>query len=435
MSIGDEGRRPRLLMLAAACCPGRGSEPGVGWHRAVQAARYCDTWVLCPENENSQVLRRHLATHGDIPGLNFSFVPRGPVLNFLSRVPGLYYTSYNLWHRRAYRVARQLHAEVGFDLVHQVTLCGYREPGYLWRLGVPFVWGPVGGTQNYPWRFLGQAGWLGGLREALRSVANRVQLRFSPRVRRAAREAAALLAANSTVQRDFARAHGRTPELLLETGLPQVAEAPREPRPGPLRLLWSGELCPWKALSLLIEALARLPGDVAWELNILGRGPLQGRWQRLAARRQVADRIRWLGWLPHAEALRQYDWADLFVFTSLRDTSGNVVLEALASGVPVVCLDHQGVRDMVTPACGVKIPVTRPGEVIDRLAAALTGLARDPAARAALAAGALERAREYHWDRQGERMAELYQRVLDGRSDAVIVEPRDALPDPAACPS
>src|SRR5207302_8732370 len=128
---------------------------------------------------------------------------------------------------------------------------------------------------------------------------------------------------------------------------------------------------------------------------VLGQGPLQRPWQRLAARRGVADRIQWMGWLPHAEALRQYEWADVLAFTSLRDTSGNVVLEALAAGVPVICLDHQGVHDIVTPACGIKVPVTTPRQVIAGLGQAVMALARDPKLGERLSEGARERAGDY----------------------------------------
>jgi len=69
-----------------------------------------------------------------------------------------------------------------FDLVHQVTVSCFREPGHLWRLEAPFIWGPVGGIQNYPWRFLAEAGIIGGLHEAVRSILNVIQLSLSPRV-------------------------------------------------------------------------------------------------------------------------------------------------------------------------------------------------------------------------------------------------------------
>ncbi|MFO0928098.1 MAG: hypothetical protein U0736_13850 [Gemmataceae bacterium] len=249
MTMEAPTRRPRVLLSAYACGPDQGSEPGVGWNRALQAARYCDTWVLCEDGRYGAAVRRYLADHGPIPGLEFVYVPRTALQCRVGRVPGLSYLAYNRWQRSALRAARALHTQIGFDLAHQVTFCGYREPGYLWRLGVPFVWGPVGGTQNYPWRFLGVSGWKGVAREGARNVMNAVQMRLSLRVRRAVRHAAAVLAANTTVQADLARVYRIRPEVQLETGLRAVAAAPRPlpPEGTPLRILWSGEVQPWKA--------------------------------------------------------------------------------------------------------------------------------------------------------------------------------------------
>jgi glycosyltransferase involved in cell wall biosynthesis len=401
--------------MTYACAPDQGSELGLGWHRALQTARHCDTWVICEGNECGAPVRRYLQMHGPVSGLAFEFLAKNRLERLLERIPGLYYLSYNLWQRRAVQVARRLHAQVRFDLVHQVNLNGYREPGYLWRSDVPFVWGPVGGTQNYPWRFLAQAGLGGALSEAVRNLVNSLQLRYSRRVRRAARQAAFLFAANSTGQADFARIHGISAEVLCDVGINCISAAPPDlPPPGtPLRVLWSGELSTRKALPLLLRALAQLPGEVAYELRVLGEGPRRRAWQRLARRLSLGAHVTWMGQLPHGEALEQFRrWADVFVFTSLRDTSGTVVLEALAAGVPVICLDHQGMRDIVTPACGIKIAVTTPREVIGRLGAALAALARDPDERRRLGCGGLERARQSLYTRQVEATVRVYQRCM-----------------------
>ena len=109
-----------------------------------------------------------------------------------------------------------------------------------------------------------------------------------------------------------------------------------------LRILWSGKLVPRKALSLLIKAWRgcrpRWPANCGCWARA-ARTPLAAAGQRLA-RRTPHHLARML---PQQEALRHYAWADVFVFTSLRDTTGNVVLEC-GAGLPVVCLDHQGGR-------------------------------------------------------------------------------------------
>ncbi len=389
----------------------------MGWNRAVQSARFCDTWVICEERDFAPDIARYIEQHGAIAGLKFCFVAKTRFEAALARVPGLYYLSYNLWHRRAYRAAVRLHAEVGFDVVHQATRSGYREPGYLWRLDAPFIWGPLGGTQSYPWRFLGEAGLKGARREIFRNVFNTLQLHLSLRVRRAAQRADAVLAGNSTIRRDLEGAFGIKTTTLLDTGLP--GRARRGPRAAtadrPLRLLWSGIVEPRKALTLLIKALARLPAEARYELRILGQGSQRRRCERLARELGVEPHCRWLGWVPLAQVTEQYDWADVFVFTSLQDTTGTVVCEALGAGLPVVCLDHQGVGDLVDDSCGVKISVTTPREVVAGLGAAISKLARDRDLCRQLGDGAVRRARRCEWSYLAERTVDVYREVLSAR--------------------
>lgn len=405
-------RAGRILIVAAACNPYKGSDFKVGWGRIQETAKYFDTWVICGPWDREDIIR-YQQEHGDHPFLHFCFVEERWFERLLKRRRPIFYTNflpYHLWHRRAYKVAASLHEKLRFHVTHQVSLIGYREPGFLWKLDTPFIWGPVGGTQNYPSRFLVSAGFPGAVLEGCRSVVNWLQLRLSPRVRRAARQAACFLAANSQVKRSFERVHGIKATVLLETGLAEVTPAnDLNPKPHrPLRLLWSGDFKHHKALPLLLRALSRLPPELPYELKILGRGPLERRWKKLSEQLGVDDRCRWLDWLPFEEAMRQYDWANVLVFTSLRDTSGNVVLEALSHGVPVICLDHQGVGDIVTSECGVKIPVTSPKKVILGLRDAIVSLAMTEKHLQSLSRGALERARKYLWAANGAQMASVY---------------------------
>ena len=223
------------------------------------------------------------------------------------------------------------------------------------------------------------------------------------------------MAATSTVQHDFSRFLGVTPSVISDVGITRITDISRPLRSAqePLRILWSGVMQLRKALPLLIDALAQMPRDVPYCLRVLGKGKYLESWRRLARRRGIDRRIEWLGWLPHEQALRQYAWADVFAFTSLRNTTGTVIAEALAAGLPVVCLDHQGAHDVVTEDCGIKIPVTTPREVIGGLREAFVRLARDPAEGERLSRGAVQRAgiffgpvKEIKWPRYiGRRWA------------------------------
>ncbi len=383
-------------------------ESRLSWQRAQYAAREFDVTVVCERGDD--VLRDG---GGDDGGVTTVEVPANGIERALMSWTPTYYVGYRLWQRRVYAAAKRLHGKRKFDLVQQVSFCGYREPGDCWRLGAPFVWGPIGGTQAYPLRFWGTLDLRGALRELTRNVINACQLRFSPRVRRAMSAAVEVVAANREVAHDLERHFGRRPSVQLETGVGAVRSAPRDPRDPrtPLKILWAGRLQPWKGLPLLLRALADMPADCPFQLRVLGQGESRTRWQRLAKRLGVDQHIEWVGWPEYHGQLPHYDWADVFAFTSLRDTSGTGLLEALAAGAPIVGVDHQGAADIMSQDCAMGIPVTKPAATIAGFRDALVRLSRNADELARLSQHALRRARQFTWDRQWEALRPIYRRA------------------------
>ncbi len=434
----------KVLLMAYECSPRGTSERAVGWGRLLQAVRVAETHVVTSE-KNYLMLVKAQAEGGLPAGVKLYTPEPDAKLRRLEKKAVLFaynYTSYNHWQKLAMKLAEELQEKERFDLVHQVNVCTFREPGYTWQLGIPYIWGPVGGTQNYPPRFLTMLGPKEAFKEAARGVSNWLSLRVKPRVRAAAKAAVTVYAANSTNQRDYRKVFGREVELLLETGLYEVPEPDRrrfeervaEQRmghtPQPLRLLWVGELHTRKALPILLQALAKLGSEVPFELKVLGGGPLRDEWEMEAERLGLASpgggrlpgtgHVQFFGIRPFAEALAGFDQAHVFCFTSLRDTSGNVVLEALAAGVPVVCFDHQGARDMVSERSGVRIPVTSPERAVEDWARVIRELYFDAERLLRLSEGATEQARSFLWDRNGDRVNALYREVAghEGRVSA-----------------
>jgi glycosyltransferase involved in cell wall biosynthesis len=414
--------RPRLLLTAYHYDAIFSMESRLAWHRAQQAAREYDVTVICARGEAGE----RSGAHGG--SITVESLPLNGFERAMMKRIVPYYLGYRWWQARVFALAKRLHAERPFDLVHHVSFCGYREPGDCWRLGVPFVWGPVGGTVQFPTAFLSELDIRAKLREITRNVINWCQLKFDRRVRCAAHASAAVLAANRGVADDLARHLGAAPKVHLETGVSGVREAPRPPRDAnePLRILWAGRLRSWKALPLLLRGLARLPKDCRYRLRVLGQGPAQQRWERLAARLGVDKHIEWVGWPEYPEQLLHYEWADVFAFTSLRDTSGTGLLEALAAGAPIIGLDHQGVADIMTSECALRVPATNAEAAVSGFASAIARLADDANLLGRLSSGALARARWYQWDRQWEAFSEIY-REARVQPDASVEQIRQAL--------
>lgn len=419
-------KRLKVLALAYACNPFRGSEDGVGWGWVHAASRYHDVWVLTAEHHRRDIGRAIAEDPDRFRNLRFVFVPHkawrySPVKTWLaienSCLKPLMNLAYQAWLGDAFQVARKLHRDVDFDLVHQVTYVGFRFPGHLWKLEIPFVWGPVGGLVNVPWSVLPVMGLRGCLEYAGRNMVNTAQKVLLPGPKKAFRKAAAVIAATSGVREEIKKWYGRESKVVCEIGPPpETANFHSFRKEGDLfRLAWSGQHLPGKALPLLLNALARLGHGVDLRLDILGEGPFTSKWQKQSVRLGLAGRCRWHGWVERCQSLRVMRNAHAFVITSMKDLTSTVLLEALANGLPVICPDHCGFADVVTEDCGIKIPVIGRRQFEGELAAAIAKLSGDETLRRCLAKGALARVSEYSWERKAERLDEIYRELSTHR--------------------
>lgn len=421
-----ERRRRRILLSANAVSPQRGSEPGVGWHLATRLAKYHDVTVLCApevppaEQPFREEIHAYLRENGPIDGLAFEFVDLPRASFWLQRESllmrrTLYYAGYRAWQKAAFQRAVRLHAQKPFELAHHLNITCFREPGYLWRLPVPFVWGPIGGAANLPPTFLPMMGWQERLYYRARNLGNLWQRRMSRRCQAAAKKARHIWAIGESEQHLARDTWGRTAHGLIETGtLPREGAIARDYEPTrPLRLIWSGQHIGRKALPILLHALATTSAGPRAQLTILGDGPERPRWMALADSLGLSGQIRWLGQVPHAQAIGEMSSADVLAFTSLQEGTPHVVLEAMSLGLPVVCHDACGMGQAVTGSSGIKIPLDDPATSIAGFRQAVERMSNEPRLVNNLSAGALQRATELTWDAKAQQIADVYDQVLD----------------------
>jgi glycosyltransferase involved in cell wall biosynthesis len=176
----------------------------------------------------------------------------------------------------------------------------------------------------------------------------------------------------------------------------------RPPRDGsdpadPIRLLSVGRPVPKKGYATLLEALARLPGQLHWRFEHIGDGEELGRLQARAAELGLAERITWRGAQPQAEVLAAYRAADLFVLASQvaadgdRDGLPNVLMEAQSQALPCLATEVSAIPELIRDGeTGRLVPPRDPAA----LAAALAELIADPARRQALGDAGAARVRQ-----------------------------------------
>lgn len=412
------GNPLNVLICAYACNPCLGSEAGVGWGWAAMAAARHEVSVIAADCHRRAIEQAVAKEFSHLRNMRFHYLPRRR-LRWLERVwKPAYLWTYRWWLCDAYALGLRLHRNRPFDVIHQCTYVGFRVPGYLWKLDAPFVWGPIGGIENTPWRLLPALGARDASYYAARNVVNYVHRRLLPSPKRAFAKAAAgsgIIAATGGIRREIRRWYGHDSEVICEIGPPAEIATEHSLRSSgePLKLAWSGRHDAGKCLPLLLKALALLPLDFSWNLTILGQGPDTAKWQRLSRRLGLEDRCRWTGWLERDAAVRTMHDAHLFVITSMKDLTSTVLLEALSQGLPVVCPDHCGFTDVVTPDCGIRLPVHSPRQLIADLAAAIRQLGEDETERRRLAAGALVRIQDFSWEKKAAAVDAIYRRAME----------------------
>jgi glycosyltransferase involved in cell wall biosynthesis len=406
-------RKLKVLMSAYACEPGKGSEPEVGWQWALQMARFHDVTVLTRANNRGPIEAALAALRGRQPLPEFVYHDRSTFLLDMKRHTKAVKLYYLLWQRSARNVARQLHAEHHFDLMHHVTFAGFRYPAVIWGHGVPSIWGPIGGIESIPSALLPWRHPRSLVPELVRNANNFLQMMPFNILPKRATATTCVLASTQETQQSFARLGVET-QLMPTIGL-RTSELPRNPHrasEGSLRLLFVGNIITLKGVDLAIEALAASGTDAT--LTLLGEGNYLPAARRLTRRFGIADRVSFRGRLPRDQVLTLYPEFDVFLFPSLHDTGGYAVIEAMFNDLPVICLDCGGPAVSVQETCGIKVPLTRRAEVIAGLADGIRLYDQDRQRLAEHGRAARDVVlQKYDWDKKGEQMNRVYEETSE----------------------
>jgi len=313
----------------------------------------------------------------------------------------IWWLCYLLWQIGAYRFAKKLHQIKPFDVAHHITLVSFRGPSFMGGLGIPFIFGPVGGGETSPRRLRRSFNWSGRSLEIIRDLANTV-VKVDPFMNYTFSTASLIACTtNETRERIPRRFHHKCivqPAIGIDPTHVPVTSSLGDTEAS---FLFIGRLLYWKGLHLALRALSdvqqRFPGV---RLKVIGEGKDFPWLQSVAAECGVAASVDWIPWMPYKDIAQQYQNNVAFVFPSFRDSGGMVVLEALSGKLPVICLNLGGPGVIVDSSCGISIDAADAdeGSIQRSLAAAMIALIEQPQFRDSLAAKCQSRAQQFSWD-------------------------------------
>ena len=408
-----------ILATAYAINPYKGSEDGTGWNFISQIAKTHKCIAITRKN-NQTAIENFLTNQPDHSSSNVQFeyfdLPKWMCFWKKGSSGALLY--HYLWHLGV--VFFILSKKLKFDLAHHVNFHSDWLPSFLWLLGKPFVWGPIGHHHKIPTQYLKFYGQQAILKDRLIWYAKKCFWTFDPFLKLTVFFADEILVDNSSVSEVLPFSKDKI------TTLPAIASLPVTPKKlntKKFRVLSIGLFVPLKGFDLTISAFAEFfkiqsqSNQQNLILSLIGKGPERERLEQLALASGIpANAIEFVEWMDREKLNDYFNSSKLFLFPS-HEGAGMVVPEALSFGLPVICLDNYGPGESVSSKCGFKIPHTDYETTINALTGKLDQCFRDTTLLNQMSIAATEHFQNnFLWDRKGVILEGVYNNALKSSS-------------------
>lgn len=376
-----------ILLSSYSCNPYQGSEDGIGWNWTLQLSKNFnnpeDKIYLVTKKANQKDTEKGIKEqHLDNVELIISDLP--DKLNWYKEKNSMFHHIYYIaWQKLAYRWAKK--SKIEFDIVHHVTMGDYRITGDMYKFKNAYtIFGPVGGGQSTP-KALKVYEKHQSL-EKVREIIN-VTRGYSPNYKRKIKKFNAVYAINKETQCALSKALNQDCRRLMELAVAnefrnlQIEKKDNEK----VQIVFIGRLIEKKGLMLLLDAVKEITAKSDFELKIYGSGHMEKELCSFVEENGLGDRIFICGRVEHSQVTEVYKTADIFVMPSLRETSGNVAIEALAHKTPVVALDMSICSELKEQSCGLFVDTNQSREkIIKDFAQNISTLADDKSLRLTL---------------------------------------------------
>lgn len=396
----------KVLLSAYACEPNKGSESGVGWNWAIHLSAFSDVTVVT-RTKNRIAIEKEFSGN-DYQNISFKYYDLPNIILKLKPIFGTW-IYYFLWQFGAYFYIKKNILEKQFDIAHHVTFMS-NKLNVVPFLGFKNVVGPVGGLEILPKEFCAFTGQT--LKENIRNLLIK-RYRVSPFYKLyLAKINRLVLTSNHNVQLINKTAQSKIRVMQIGSTHIVAPQNGRNVNSTMIQLYWGGILERWKGLELLLRSLITVKNE--FHLSVTGKGKDEYYFRELTKKLGLDSKISFHGWLENEELNILKQKTNLFIFTSLRETTGSILLEMMGRGKACVVLNIGGPSEICNNGNSVKIDVKNIVQVISDLSKAIDFLIENHAERERIGLKAYDEInKNYNWDNKAKRMVEIYKEVLN----------------------
>lgn len=390
----------------------------MAWNWVSNLAKFCELFIIT-EGEFRDKIEEAVPTLEQVKNMHFNYNPVSDEIRKMCWNQGdwRFYKYYREWQWKTYLMAKDICSKEKIDVLHQLNMIGFREPGYLWKLsqenGVPFVWGPIGGLKQFPTAYLKGAGLKMKLFNRLKNFLNVWQLKHDKRVNEAFKRAKVLVSSIPDSYRAIKKYKGLVSVVIPETGCFLSENIPTDRfDEKEFHVMWVGKFDFRKQLPLALRAVA-IAGNPNIVLDVYGSGSDEqvGSAKRLVDVMGINGRVIWHGNQPNDVVMNAMRKAQLFFFTSVSEDTSTVVLEAVSNRLPVLCFDACGMAAVIDDKVGRKVALSEPIMSAHEYARLLNELEHDRTLLKQMSVNCKERQKELSWEVKAKTMVEWYEKI------------------------
>lgn len=400
-----------ILATAYAINPFKGSEDGMGWNFVMQIARFNNVIAVTRENNRPHIEKYMQENPSDLyKNTTFLYFDTPYWTRFWKKGGRGAMMYYLLWQRMVVSFIRK--SGVTFDVVHNLNFHNDWSPSFLWKLGKPFVWGPVGHHPLIPKQYLKPFSFSYYVKDRLTWGVKKFFWKYSPSLRKTVNKADVILSMNTSVNHVLGLKNKT--EYVIPSAATQDFGWEENMQSDSFSLISVGRLVPLKGFDLTIRSFASFFHTLSESekkkttLTIVGSGPEEALLKQMTVDEGVSDNVTFISWIDRTDVMELFRKASAFVFPS-HEGAGMVVPEALSFGVPVIAINNEGPGEFITPDCGIAVAKGDYETTVKALAEGIESLYRNPSTLQSKRKSARKQFVDYfHWNRRGEQLKSIY---------------------------
>lgn len=397
-----------ILVSAYACEPLKGSEQGVGWNWVLQLAKNNYVHVITRAN-NQEFIDTHLPKSVS-SNITFHYYDTHKYIKRLKNKAKGLYLYYFFWQIGILPSVSKIIKENNPDYTMHLTMGSIWMPTFLHLFKVPFIWGPMGGGEGIPKSFIKSLPNKDKLIQGSRYFFKYLWF-FNPLFLFRCLKSKIIIVRTKNTLSFIPKWYRKKCKVFLETSMENdvFKHLKKVSNSNKIQIITTGRLVPFKNIICLIDSLQYLPSDKDISLTIIGSGSEKKRILSRLNSISTKVSVNLLSELPREGVLNKLEHSDIYVFPSLREGGSWALMEAMAIGLPVICLKWSGMEIITDELSAIQLPVTNPEQMPKDLANAISELINNPNKRKRMGDAARERIKsDFNWDSKGAFMEKLF---------------------------